>query len=92
LEQVLELELKFYFFDEPELDSRFHLCVKLELRFSVWVTWNWPGQGLTFRTREPEPVLGQKKVFEPIPGLGWNENIERYLPDTSQYKAGMFKS
>ncbi len=41
---------------------------------------------------EPEPGLGQKTVFDPIPGLGWNENIERYLPDTSQYKAGMFKS
>jgi hypothetical protein len=48
--------------------------------------------GLTFRTREPEPVLDHKTVFNPIPGLGWNENIERYLPDTSQYKAGMFRS
>jgi hypothetical protein len=53
LEQVLELELKFYFFEEPdlELDSQFHLCMKLELRFSVWVTQNWPGTGSDFQNQ-----------------------------------------
>ncbi len=60
--------------------------MKLELRFSVWVTRNWPGTGSDFQNQRTRTSVGPEKVFDPILGLGWNENIERYLPDTSQYK------
>jgi hypothetical protein len=63
--------------------------VKLELRFSVWVTRNWPGTGSDFQNQNQ---LGQKTVFNPIPGLGWNENIERYLPDTVSIRLGCSKA
>jgi hypothetical protein len=61
LEQVPELELKFYFFEEPDLELDSHM--KLELRFSVWVTRNWPGTGSDFQNQRTRTSVGPEKSF-----------------------------